>query len=87
MPIKDPEQRKAAQKKAMDKLRGVNPAVNPDNVNPIVNPDDPTPAEYLATFCQPGGRTCPSRCYILHRTVLADPGPSREWSVMAMAEK
>ena len=45
--------------------------------------DDPTPAECLATFCQPDGRDCPSRCYILHRTVLTDPGVGREWSVLA----
>ncbi len=83
MQIKDLEQRKAAQKNAMNTLRGVKAAVNPDDVNPIVNPDAPTPAECLATFCQPSGRDCPSRCYILHRTVLADPGPGREWSVLA----
>ncbi len=39
MPIKDPEQRKAAQKRAMDKLRGVNPDVNPESVNPPGEPD------------------------------------------------
>ena len=42
MPYKDPMKQKEAQRRAMSKVRGVNPAVNPDDVNPLredsVNP-------------------------------------------------